>query len=197
MISPSVTSSRVSFGISRPIVDLPGMTSTTRTLIADSARARSLARLRDLADLDARRRPQLEARDDRARVHLDDLDLDAEIAQLELDQPRHRLERLGGIAALPRAAARRAATAAAGSSSPSARTAAPAVPSRRARSSRPWARRARSRGGLRSATFFCSSRTTSARACLTSRPDLDVARGRGAIAATRRLRATPRCRAGP
>ena len=45
MISPSVTTSRFSFGISRPITDLPGMTSTTRTLIADSARARSLARL--------------------------------------------------------------------------------------------------------------------------------------------------------
>ena len=36
---------RCSFGISRPITDLPGMISTTRTLIADSARAISLARL--------------------------------------------------------------------------------------------------------------------------------------------------------
>ena len=44
MISPSVTVSRFSLGISRPITDLPGITSTTRTEIADSARARSLAR---------------------------------------------------------------------------------------------------------------------------------------------------------
>ena len=44
-ISPKVTSSRFSLGISRPITDLPGMTSTTRTLTADRARARSLERL--------------------------------------------------------------------------------------------------------------------------------------------------------
>ena len=44
MISPSVTISRFSFGISRPMTDLPGMTSTTRTLMAESERARSLAR---------------------------------------------------------------------------------------------------------------------------------------------------------
>src|SRR6478735_1769273 len=44
MISPSVTISRFSLGISSPITDLPGMTSTTRTEMADSARARSLAR---------------------------------------------------------------------------------------------------------------------------------------------------------
>ena len=44
MISPSVTISRFSFGISRPMTDLPGMTSTTRTLMADSERARSFAR---------------------------------------------------------------------------------------------------------------------------------------------------------
>ena len=80
MISPSVTISRFSLGISRPIVDLPGMTSTTRTLIADSARARSLARFEICADLDARCRAQLEARDHRAGMHLDDFDFDAEIA---------------------------------------------------------------------------------------------------------------------
>ena len=40
-----MTSSRFSFGISRPITDLPGMTSTTRTLTTDNERARSLARL--------------------------------------------------------------------------------------------------------------------------------------------------------
>ena len=42
MISPSVTISRFSFGISRPMTDLPGITSTTRTLMVESARARSL-----------------------------------------------------------------------------------------------------------------------------------------------------------
>ena len=45
MISPKVTISRFSFGISRPTTDLPGMISTTRTLMADSARARSFDRL--------------------------------------------------------------------------------------------------------------------------------------------------------
>ncbi len=44
-ISPSVTSCRFSLGISSPTNDLPGMTSTTRTLTTDSERARSLARL--------------------------------------------------------------------------------------------------------------------------------------------------------
>ncbi len=43
MISPSVTTSRFSFGISRPITDFPGITSTTRTLVVESERARSLA----------------------------------------------------------------------------------------------------------------------------------------------------------
>jgi hypothetical protein len=42
-MSPSVTISRFSFGISMPMTDLPGITSTTRTLIADSERARSFA----------------------------------------------------------------------------------------------------------------------------------------------------------
>ncbi len=45
MISPSVTISRFSLGISRPTTDLPGMISTTRTLMADRARARSFDRL--------------------------------------------------------------------------------------------------------------------------------------------------------
>ena len=43
--SPSTTISRSSLGISSPIVVLPGMTSTMRTLTVDSDRARSLARL--------------------------------------------------------------------------------------------------------------------------------------------------------
>ena len=41
MISPSVTISRFSFGISRPMTLLPGITSTMRTDTADSARAMS------------------------------------------------------------------------------------------------------------------------------------------------------------
>ena len=44
-ISFRVTSSRVALGISSPITDLPGITSTTRTLTTDSERARSLERL--------------------------------------------------------------------------------------------------------------------------------------------------------
>ena len=44
-ISPRVTNSLFSFGISRPTNDLPGITSTTRTLTTDKALARSLARL--------------------------------------------------------------------------------------------------------------------------------------------------------
>ena len=44
-ISPRLMIERCSLGISRPIYDLPGITSTTRTLIADRARAMSFARL--------------------------------------------------------------------------------------------------------------------------------------------------------
>ena len=63
-------------------------------------RAREVFReVRDLRNLDARRRAQLEARDDRARMHFDDFGLDAEIAQLQFDQARHGLERFGGVAA--------------------------------------------------------------------------------------------------
>jgi hypothetical protein len=51
----------------------------------------------DLIDLDARRRTQLVSRHHRTRLHRDHFRLDTEIAQLELDQPRHRLERLVGI----------------------------------------------------------------------------------------------------
>ena len=43
--SLSTTISRSSLGISSPMVVLPGMTSTMRTLTVDSDRARSLARL--------------------------------------------------------------------------------------------------------------------------------------------------------
>ena len=44
-ISLRVTSSRLELGISRPMTDLPGITSTTRTLTTDSDLARSLDRL--------------------------------------------------------------------------------------------------------------------------------------------------------
>ena len=56
MISPSVTISRFSFGISRPMTDLPGITSTTRTLMVESARARSFDSAVIWLRLDARRR---------------------------------------------------------------------------------------------------------------------------------------------
>ena len=102
MISPRVTISRFSFGISRPTTDLPGMISTTRTLIADSARARSLDRLLIWLTLTPGRRAQLEARDHRAGLHRHHLGLDAEVAQLQLHQPRHGLERLVGIGLLAR-----------------------------------------------------------------------------------------------
>ena len=95
MISPSVTISRFSFGISRPMTVLPGMTSTTRTLMHRQRAREVLGERGDLARLHAGRRPQLEARDDRARLHGHDLDFDAEVLELHLDQPRHRLERLG------------------------------------------------------------------------------------------------------
>ncbi len=43
-ISDRRTVWRLGLGISRPMQDLPGMVSTTRTLTTESARARSLAR---------------------------------------------------------------------------------------------------------------------------------------------------------
>ena len=45
IISLKRTISRFSLGTSSPITDLPGITSTIRTLMVDNARARSLARL--------------------------------------------------------------------------------------------------------------------------------------------------------
>ena len=44
-ISPSVTKSLVSFGISMPMKDLPSMTSTTLTLETDKDLAKSFERL--------------------------------------------------------------------------------------------------------------------------------------------------------
>ena len=56
----------------------------------------------DLAHLHAGCGLQFEAGDDGARQHGDDLDIHAEIFQLDLDQPRDRIERLGRIGLLAR-----------------------------------------------------------------------------------------------
>src|SRR5690606_5149624 len=48
----------------------------------------------DLADLDARRGLDLEARDDRAWIGPDHLGVDAEVLELELDLARKRFQRL-------------------------------------------------------------------------------------------------------
>ena len=53
-----------------------------------------LCQVRDLADLDTGRRIKLEARDHRSGRHGLDLDIDTEVAQLELDEARHGLERV-------------------------------------------------------------------------------------------------------
>ena len=175
MISPSVTISRFSFGISRPIVDLPGMTSTTRTLIADSARARSFARLEIWLTLTPGAGRSSKRVMTGPGMHLDDLGLDAEIAQLELDQPRHRFERFGRIAAR-----RGGGSSSSDSGGSSLEPGCSNSGTWRSFSTRSlfstFGAAGSILGGLRSATFFCSSRTTSARACLTSRPCLDVAR---------------------
>ena len=68
--------------------------------MVDSARARSFDSAADLARLDARRRPHLEARDHRTGMHRHHVDVDAEVLELELHQARHRLERLGRIGRL-------------------------------------------------------------------------------------------------
>jgi hypothetical protein len=53
-----------------------------------------LGEIADLADLDTWRRGQLEARHDRTGLNGNDLDFHAEVLELELDEPRHRFERL-------------------------------------------------------------------------------------------------------
>jgi hypothetical protein len=59
-----------------------------------------LGEIADLADLHARCRLDLEARNHGARMHGDHFGFDAEIAELDLDQARHRGQRLLGISAL-------------------------------------------------------------------------------------------------
>src|SRR5690606_13100570 len=53
---------------------------------------------RDLADLDARGRLDLEAGDHRTGIRADDLRVDAEVLELELDLPRQRLQGLFVVA---------------------------------------------------------------------------------------------------
>ena len=99
-ISPSATISRTSFGISRPTNGLPGMISTTRTLTVASERARSLARLLIWLLLTPAAGFSSKRVTTGPGMHGDDLGLDAEIVELELDEPRHRFQRLGRVAAL-------------------------------------------------------------------------------------------------
>ena len=88
----------------------------------------------DLAALDAGGGLQLEARDDGSRVHGDDFGLDAEIVELELDEPRHRLERLGRVTAFLRRRIVEQRQAPAARSTAAARTAAPVARARAVRS---------------------------------------------------------------
>ena len=169
-ISPSVTISRFSFG------DLQAHHVLARDHF-DHAHAEHRQRARqilreagDLARLHAGRRPQLEARDDRARAARRRL-------RLRCRSPSASF-RPGatGPRALPpntsaRAAADRPAASAAAARSPwAARTAAPAAPSPPARSSRRPARGASMRGGTRVGGFLLLGLHASMRACLRSRP---------------------------
>ena len=131
-------------GISRPITVLPGITSTTRTLITDRPRAMSLSRL-DTGLPDARRRLHLEARDHRAGIGADHLRVDAEILELEFDLARQHFEGFLGITRHLLLALRRAATSGGNSPRRGARqTAESAFPAARARSSSPAPAPARS-----------------------------------------------------
>ena len=91
------------------MTDLPGITSTTRTLIADSERARSLARLEIWLTFTPGAGRISKRVTTGPGLHGDDFHLDAEILELELDQARHRLERFRRIRRLARPADRRAA----------------------------------------------------------------------------------------
>ena len=74
---------------------LPGMVSTTRMLITDSARARSLTRLMIWLPFHADCRLDLVTGDDGTRIGRDHFHLDAEVEQLFLDQARSEFERFG------------------------------------------------------------------------------------------------------
>ncbi len=102
MISPRVTTSRFSLAISRPMTLLPGITSTTRTLSTESARARSLARLVIWLAFTPGAGRSSKRVTTGPGLHRDDLRLDVEVLELHLHQARQRLERLGGIQRLAR-----------------------------------------------------------------------------------------------
>ncbi len=102
-----------------------------------------LREIADLAALHAGGRLELESSNDRSRVHGDDFRLDPEIVELELDQARHRLERVRRVSALLRRRIVEQRRAAAIRSMPAARTTALASRARALRSPRPsrvWAR---------------------------------------------------------
>ena len=80
-ISRRDTMERRSLGTSMPTACLPGMGATMRTLEAASLRAMLSERLRDLGELDAGRRQDLEHRDDRALADARYLGLDLEFCQ--------------------------------------------------------------------------------------------------------------------
>ena len=87
---------RCSLGISMPTTDLPGITSTIRTLMTASDRARSFTR--PLIRLTFR--PGAGWISNRVTTgpgqHRDHFGLDAEVLQLQFEQPRHAFERLAG-----------------------------------------------------------------------------------------------------
>ena len=90
MISPSVTISRFSFGISRPMTDLPGMTSTTRTLMRRQRRAPDPSRGCEIWLTLTPGAGRISKRVITGPgMHRDHFDFDAEILELDLDQARH------------------------------------------------------------------------------------------------------------
>ncbi len=87
---------RCSFGISMPTTDLPGMTSTIRTLMTASDRARSFTRPLMRLTLS----PGAGWISNRVTTgpgqHRNHFGVDAEVLQLQFEQPRHAFERLTG-----------------------------------------------------------------------------------------------------
>src|SRR5690606_4356536 len=94
MISDRRTICRFGLGSSSAMQDLPGTVSTTRIDTSDSARE-VLGKVHHLAALDPGCRLDLVASDHRAGVGGEHLDLDAEVGELGLDQPRGELEGFG------------------------------------------------------------------------------------------------------
>ena len=170
MISPSVTISRFSFAISRPMTFLPGMTSTTRTLSTDSARARSLARLviwLAFTPGAGRSSKRVTTGPGCTATTSTSMPKSFSFISTRRDSASSASARIDAA----RAAADHPAASAAAARSPWAdRTAAPGAPSRRARSSPRSARAARCAAARASRTSSARSSTASLRACLRSRP---------------------------